>query len=1821
IGDEVRVRFDNINNPIPKISKVYNPGYNFGTIFKDGRGTVRILYDMNGEEVSSGGTQYGLHIDSSLDIIPDDIGSYNFEGGRIVSTVMSYFGFPAHRSLADAGYGSGLLGTAGEYGPYFHSVLPSFSFDVGLNDAEDEAIGGDTGRLDFTRLAGLTLPASPQVAGYNVSSPFNISFPDEHSYHQYAAFARGVSGLPVRVDGINFREEQSASDYDIYWRYWKEGGEKSVATLQASMPAQSVPWTSGSLTIPNANSTDILYGEVIVSPKNGDAENTAYSILFGAGTNGSTGGGLYPFFRDLEIAPADHAKDYIQTDGLLKVADTARIEGDETLGLGYGYLFSERDYAMTVPGAAEAIDIQPYPFFNSVLGSENIGRIDVYVDEEPFKTVYPTDIDPQSESAAISMEDFAPIEDIRLNASGETKIELRLAFNEKVQTEYTKAFFYKNADWYKANPETDKPEGVVYTITVNRPDAGADALLNVPAGVTATFRDSITGNALSPKEEGGNAYSLRAGDYALDLSGTRYYKKSLSVSVTEDGGEYAMKVVDGDKEYPITPGEGGAFTIDALSYLAVAPDASGKQVGVRVVGYDGTVRDTVITVPAETPDLTSYINEYNKEGKLKYVRANAGGYTALHSVIDALLPGDGWDGLRFSCVNGKLTPGVVFSKTNHGADWGWLCRVDGKLVNPAETALEGGETVVFHYNAALAGQQYASIEDAPTSLPRNRDLSFKLLGTDVASNDEAAPVEDAEIYIDGALWDDVSSEDGVYTLTGLRDLPIGDHTIVAKKVDGNGVNTLTYAAAEIDLLASVVESDEPDAWSVSEAKDRIGAVFDANLNAIYSKANYETLKALRDGGFAAVEGAGMPAAIKTMAEYTITAINEQAARMQPSVLVGASLADPDGTVRLSFEDRVKRPSSGYITEPNPLGDIISSLDVPYKEGDTMEDVTVRALTALGLASEMDGNAEYQSAYLSSIGEFYLPGGKYVQTLAEFSNGEGSGWMITLNGWFIDRGISSFTVADGDSVRWQYTCNLGADLGSEAATGGANAEIMGLSFGTSGTLYPAYSSDVTSYTYTVPAGTEGVKVAARLSSHNSTATYEAGGLAYNEGATIPVKDGAEITITSNYSDGNKTDRRVVTITVRVEGEGGALPEPTDPPDTSADGALYAALGYLGAGVTNPIMDSVGGEWAVVALARAGVGDPDAQVYQNYLKNLETAASAKIASTDPDTQVNKVVFRDRRITDNERVVVALSALGKDASAYTASDGKTYDFLSAILDRQAAPNDGEYQAVVQGINGAIFALLALDSGGYLLPEDEPAGTVPLSADESGTVGVLDADDPASAEALESGDPASVEPLEGNDTPTVGPGTAARAYYLNFVLGREKNTGGWALGGEKDAAGDPDITGMTLQALARYYKMDDAAYAPYADAGAPALADIKAAVGRALTMLKDAQNEETGGFNHGGETSESAAQVLTGLSALGTDGTEDGSLFASVLANLLTYRNEATGAFVHVKGSDKGAQMATEQATYALVAYTRYVAGLAPLYDMSDVRVDPDTGAASFGWAFDYVPPISLTAINNAIAKARGLTEASYTAQTWANLQEALRKAQTAAAKEDATQDEIDAAARALNAAISALKAKETPLGPGGGEETPLPYDDNTLADGTVNVHADAGVIPSGALITADRQGISTALADAIKKQFGKDSLVYAVLDINLLQNGAKVLPNGLVEIRVAIDPAWDRTGLAVLRAEDDGSFTNMNARIENDFLVFTTDHFSNYIVAKLANPQGVATVTSAANAAQTGDDTQPELWLALGLIALLLLAAGVIGYRRLRQKGQKDDGSVLS
>lgn len=355
-------------------------------------------------------------------------------------------------------------------------------------------------------------------------------------------------------------------------------------------------------------------------------------------------------------------------------------------------------------------------------------------------------------------------------------------------------------------------------------------------------------------------------------------------------------------------------------------------------------------------------------------------------------------------------------------------------------------------------------------------------------------------------------------------------------------------------------------------------------------------------------------------------------------------------------------------------------------------------------------------------------------------------------------------------------------------------------------------------------------------------------------------------------------------------------------------INAASRYLLETVKKPSFGTSSGEWSVMDLVRGMYTGADYINYipENYFTEYKTRIDAEVDRLKGDLDKNKS-------TEYSRLTLAMSALGYDIRKM-GSEGQ-YDFV----DKLSQSNKYSYR---QGINGPIWELLALNTGGYSLVENP--STFSAKSDINSAGKMID-------------------------------------YIMNLeIIQANGIVGGWALMGK---APDPDITGMAIQGLALYYTEA----IPYPKDAKTSFPEFKKAVERAIVQMS-AMQVGTGGFNAwGNANAESLTQVIVALTALNMDplstniylptidrtvsfvgkgAVHDGVYTENMMDNLYTFWAWGSGSspevagFKHVTtgydgggGSGTGVNaMATDQALYGLIAYDRFKKGEKPLYDMSD-------------------------------------------------------------------------------------------------------------------------------------------------------------------------------------------------------------------------------------------------------------------------------------------------
>jgi len=131
-----------------------------------------------------------------------------------------------------------------------------------------------------------------------------------------------------------------------------------------------------------------------------------------------------------------------------------------------------------------------------------------------------------------------------------------------------------------------------------------------------------------------------------------------------------------------------------------------------------------------------------------------------------------------------------------------------------------------------------------------------------------------------------------------------------------------------------------------------------------------------------------------------------------------------------------------------------------------------------------------------------------------------------------------------------------------------------------------------------------------------------------------------------------------------------------PDKSFEQVIEKTRNYILKNVPNPTLNSVGGEWGVLGIARSNAGASD-EYKEIYLENIHAVMAQQ-----------KGILTNVKYTEYSRLILALTALGEDVSNI-----EGYNLLNYLADLD--------QVTKQGVNGPAFALLALDSKGYQLPK----------------------------------------------------------------------------------------------------------------------------------------------------------------------------------------------------------------------------------------------------------------------------------------------------------------------------------------------------------------------------------------------------------------------------------------------------------------------------------------------------------------------------------------
>lgn len=1171
----------------------------------------------------------------------------------------------------------------------------------------------------------------------------------------------------------------------------------------------------------------------------------------------------------------------------------------------------------------------------------------------------------------------------------------------------------------------------------------------------------------------GEYYSLYAGDYAIvhvtkaaDINAliTKYRSENLAA---------AKAYYERFHDYDFTTADYRTFTSaynalkshqqSAASFkelmdsfdedYAALQAASAKKLDHAAIL--ASLRKNLSYLPDDLTTLTASDKDFVVELQTAYAALNAYQKSLLtaneRATLEALAKINANELPAVATVNLRLSESGTFPhKTDNGNPYyGWpeikwviSPRPDGSVPNPTwakettsmPTSANAGQYVFIRYYLTTTDTQYWpvwSIDGGTTWNP--------------AEQQTLADLKDNELVYPGyyliSYQIPKNAEDGSTVTFSTKMVSKTDYQRMFETLDDNAITKLKKAAI------AVVES-----------------AFNACDKSKYDEAGIAKLEAARNSGKEAINAADTESAIKAARDKAVAAI-KAVPEAGKTITTGETKYNSGtivGTVTVSVENTTYNAA--------PFTGTIVSGEYELGTNDSMMTVILKALEIGGYSwneykTKDDLTADsYKTTYIASIH-------KDGESLSEKDGTKGSGWMGTLNDWFVNQGFAAFTyknggLKSGDVIHVVFTTNLGEDVGSSWTNN--ETALASLEF-SSGTLTPAYAKATTDYLLVIPSEQIGTRInysaanknfqaRAYLNTYGSDNAYYANGdiMAVSSGDVIYVGVGDKSWPTMNKASNYTTTRYTITVVQNgnaadVQKLISNLPSPgkltladasdvrtakaqfdllTDEQKKKISEALKKKLSDCYTAITDmeaakivsdaiaalpatPTVDDIGTIRSAEEAYNKLTDNQKGYLTQREVDKLNNAVSvvstlevgyvygliaalpAKDAVTAQDrakieaaraaynnlTEAQKkLVSNYSRLTDAEK---ALEDLGKSA----VYEQTLQDVLAYVKDQTPNPSIGSTYgewAVLAEARGNVSAsvwydkylsniaksvasmngkldntstqtkhteysrvILALTS----LGEDATKftgynGTVynlvePLFEKNGSTYRVSEQGNNGTAFALIA--------LDSGNYYDNATGTTARNAWIKSLCDAQINNGAWGI--DTDFPGsNVDMTAMVVQALAPYCSTN---------------ATVKAAVDKAVEWLS-AEYQKTGDYG----SSESAAQVIVALSALGIDAKTD-SRFQhngiSVLSNFLSYADPNSKGFLHDKQPNSTVnQMASEQAAYTLVAYDRYVNGSKRLYDMSDVTKRENADAQA---VIDMINQIGYVdeSSYNAIAEAR--------------------------------------------------------------------------------------------------------------------------------------------------------------------------------------------------------------------------------------------------------------
>ena len=101
------------------------------------------------------------------------------------------------------------------------------------------------------------------------------------------------------------------------------------------------------------------------------------------------------------------------------------------------------------------------------------------------------------------------------------------------------------------------------------------------------------------------------------------------------------------------------------------------------------------------------------------------------------------------------------------------------------------------------------------------------------------------------------------------------------------------------------------------------------------------------------------------------------------------------------------------------------------------------------------------------------------------------------------------------------------------------------------------------------------------------------------------------------------------------------------------------------------------------------------------------------------------------------------------------------------------------------------------------------------------------------------------------------------------------------------------------------------------------------------------------------------------------------------------------------------------------------------------------------------------------------------------------------------------------------------------------------------------ANAVVTANEGAVPEGAEFAVKPLADENTETRSFFDLSFVKDGESVQPKGEVAVKLPVPEALKGKDINVYRVETDGKYTKLKAKVEGDFVTFSTSHFSKYLL----------------------------------------------------------------